>query len=185
MTNYDDGIKKRVFDAANSLETKHGRAPTVNEVRQVARCDMHSASALMREWRRSKEKTVEKVEIVVPEEVKNVGEKAIQEIWATAQSIANKSLEAAQKDWNMERAKLENESQAVSDEFDALDKSSSEKEKELLEEIVALKAKLAEQTALKEKATAEINVLIGTLEGERRATAVALDSLKKTSPEKH
>lgn len=185
MTNYDDGIRKRVFDAANSLETKHGRAPTVNEVRQVAKCDMHSASALMREWRRSKEKTVDKVEIIVPDDVKSVGEKAIQEIWEAAQNIANLSLDAAQKGWNLERTKLENENLALSDDFDALNKSSSEKEKELLEEIVALKAKLAEQTALKEKATAEINVLIGTLEGERRATAVALDSLKKTSSEKH
>ena len=60
--------RERVFAAANQLFEEAGRQtmPTVDQVRRLARVDMHAATAAMREWRRQQTAQAAPVAIAVP-----------------------------------------------------------------------------------------------------------------------
>jgi colicin import membrane protein len=76
-------------------------------VRRVARVDMNSASAVMREWRRAQTTQATPVTVQVPEAVQQSSGQALATLWVQAQELANESLRAAQTVWETERTELD------------------------------------------------------------------------------
>ena len=91
-------VRERVIQAAQELYEQSGgeTMPTVDAVRRLARVDMNSASAVMREWRRSQTAQAAPVAVTVPEAVTQAHSAALASLWQTAQELANEPLGVAQ-----------------------------------------------------------------------------------------
>jgi len=101
--------RERVFAAASQIFEESGRQamPTVDQVRRLAKVDMHAATAAMREWRRQQTAQAAPIAVAVPEVVAKANELAVAQLWTQAQELANQSLREAQSAWDAERAELD------------------------------------------------------------------------------
>ena len=113
--------RERVFAAASQIFEESGRQtmPTVDQVRRLAKVDMHAATAAMREWRRQQTAQAAPIAVAVPEVVAKANEQAIAQLWTQAQELANQSLREAQSAWDAERAELDQMRVELSDAFEA------------------------------------------------------------------
>lgn len=113
--------RERVFAAASQILEESGRQamPTVDQVRRLAKVDMHAATAAMREWRRQQTAQAAPIAVAVPEVVAKANEQAIAQLWTQAQELANQSLREAQSAWDAERAELDQMRVELSDAFEA------------------------------------------------------------------
>ena len=111
--------RARVIGAANDLLEKTGKMPKVNEVRQLAKVDMNTASEVMREWRKQQTASAVPVAVVIPESLQQATATAIAAIWIQAQELASDNLRNAQASWEMERAELDAMRIELSNEFEA------------------------------------------------------------------
>ncbi len=113
--------RERVFAAASQLFEESGRQtmPTVDQVRRLAKVDMHAATAAMREWRRQQTAQAAPIAVAVPEVVAKANELAVAQLWTQAQELANQSLREAQSAWDAERAELDQMRVELSDAFEA------------------------------------------------------------------
>ena len=113
--------RERVFAAASQIFEESGRQtmPTVDQVRRLAKVDMHAATAAMREWRRQQTAQAAPIAVAVPEVVAKANEQAIAQLWTQAQELANQSLREAQSAWDGERAELDQMRVELSDAFEA------------------------------------------------------------------
>lgn len=113
--------RERVFAVANQLfeESARQTMPTVDQVRRMAKVDMHTATAAMREWRRQQTAQAAPIAVAVPEVVARANEQAIALVWTQAQELANKSLREAQSAWDAERAELDQMRIELSDAFES------------------------------------------------------------------
>lgn len=113
--------RERVFAAASQIFEESGRQtmPTVDQVRRLAKVDMHAATAAMREWRRQQTAQAAPIAVAVPEVVAKANEVAIAQLWTQAQELANQSLREAQSAWDAERAELDQMRVELSDAFEA------------------------------------------------------------------
>lgn len=112
--------RERVFAAANQIFEESGRQtmPTVDQVRRLAKVDMHAATAAMREWRRQQTAQAAPIAVAVPEVVAKANEQAVAQLWTQAQELANQSLREAQSAWDAERAELDLLRVELSDAFE-------------------------------------------------------------------
>lgn len=113
--------RERVFAAASQIFEESGRQtmPTVDQVRRLAKVDMHAATAAMREWRRQQTAQAAPIAVTVPEVVAKASEQAIAQLWTQAQELANQSLREAQSAWDAERVELDQMRVELSDAFEA------------------------------------------------------------------
>lgn len=113
--------RERVFAAASQIFEESGRQtmPTVDQVRRLAKVDMHAATAAMREWRRQQTAQAAPIAVAVPEVVAKANEVAVAQLWTQAQELANQSLREAQSAWDAERAELDQMRVELSDAFEA------------------------------------------------------------------
>ena len=113
--------RERVFAAASQIFEESGRQtmPTVDQVRRLAKVDMHAATAAMREWRRQQTAQAAPIAVAVPEVVAKANEQAIAQLWTQAQELANQSLREAQSAWDAERTELDQMRVELSDAFEA------------------------------------------------------------------
>ena len=113
--------RERVFAAANQIFEESGRQamPTVDQVRRLAKVDMHAATAAMREWRRQQTAQAAPIAVAVPEVVAKANEQAVAQLWTQAQELANQSLREAQSAWDAERTELDQLRVELSDAFEA------------------------------------------------------------------
>ncbi len=113
--------RERVFAAATQLFEESGRQtmPTVDQVRRLAKVDMHAATAAMREWRRQQTAQAAPIAVAVPEVVAKANEQAVAQLWTQAQELANQSLREAQSAWDAERTELDQLRVELSDAFEA------------------------------------------------------------------
>ncbi|NMG17689.1 DNA-binding protein [Aromatoleum bremense] len=120
-SNPSHDARERVFAAANQLFEEAGRQtmPTVDQVRRLARVDMHAATAAMREWRRQQTAQAAPVAVAVPEAIAQASAQAVAALWMQAQELANQSLREAQAAWDTERAELDQMRVELADAFDA------------------------------------------------------------------
>lgn len=99
--------RERITKAANTLYQENGKAPTVDQVRRLAKADMNTTSAVMREWRRSLSAPATVTNVQVPEALAQAHGHALASLWATAQELANDTLRSAQAGWEAERIEME------------------------------------------------------------------------------
>lgn len=99
--------RERITQAADRLHQENGKAPTVDQVRRVAKTDMNTTSTVMREWRRSLSAPAPVASVQVPEALAQAHGHALASLWATAQELANDTLRSAQAGWEAERLELE------------------------------------------------------------------------------
>src|SRR5690606_1697590 len=113
--------RERVFAAASQIFEESGRQtmPTVDQVRRLAKVDMHAATAAMREWRRQRTAQAAPIAVAVPEVLAKANELAIAQLGTQAQELANQSLREAQSAWDAERAELDQMRVELSDAFEA------------------------------------------------------------------
>ena len=113
--------RERVFAAASQIFEESGRQtmPTVDQVRRLAKVDMHAATAAMREWRRQQTAQAAPIAVAVPEVVAKANELAVAQLWTQAQELANQSLREAQSAWDAERTELDQMRVELSDAFEA------------------------------------------------------------------
>ena len=113
--------RERVFAAANQIfdESARQTMPTVDQVRRLAKVDMHAATAAMREWRRQQTAQAAPIAVAVPEVVAKANEQAIAQLWTQAQELANQSLREAQSAWDAERGELDQMRIELSDAFES------------------------------------------------------------------
>lgn len=102
-------VQERIFSAADELfeESDREKAPTVDQVRRLARVDMNAASAGMREWRRLRMNQGAKNAVVVPESIMQVAQQMVGALWSQSQALANQAFRDQQSAWESERAELE------------------------------------------------------------------------------
>ncbi|KFI17754.1 hypothetical protein IB75_18510, partial (plasmid) [Nitrosococcus oceani C-27] len=102
-------VRERITSTADELYEQANREafPTVDQVRRVARADMNTTSAVMREWRRQQTVQVAPVAVTVPETISQANATALATLWQEAQKLANESLQAAQSSWEAEQAELD------------------------------------------------------------------------------
>lgn len=150
--------RERVFAAASQIFEESGRQtmPTVDQVRRLAKVDMHAATAAMREWRRQQTAQAAPIAVAVPEVVAKANEVAIAQLWTQAQELANQSLREAQSAWDAERAELDQLRVELSDAFEA-----QAAELELAKSRIEALEREARETA--EIAAAELQKLRGEL----------------------
>lgn len=175
--------RERVFAAASQIFEESGRQtmPTVDQVRRLAKVDMHAATAAMREWRRQQTAQAAPIAVTVPEVVAKANEQAIAQLWTQAQELANQSLREAQSAWDAERVELDQMRVELSDAFETqadeleLAKSRIEAlENEARETAAIAAAELQKLRAELGQVRAELGV--ATTRAERaEATAAELD----------
>ena len=102
-------VQERIFSAADELceESDREKAPTVDQVRRLARVDMNAASAGMREWRRLRMNQGAQNAVVVPESIMQVAQQMVGALWSQSQALANQAFRDQQAAWESERAELE------------------------------------------------------------------------------
>jgi len=173
--------RERVFAAANQIFDESDRQvmPTVDQVRRLAKVDMHAATAAMREWRRQQTAQAAPIAVTVPEVVAKANEQAVAQLWTQAQDLANQSLREAQSAWDTERGELDQMRIELSDAFE-----SQADELELAKSrIEALENEARETAAI---AAAELQKLrdeLTQLRGELGAVTTRAERAEATSAE--
>ncbi len=121
LNNLPLDARERVFAVATQIFDESGRQtmPTVDQVRRLAKVDMHAATAAMREWRRQQTAQAAPIAVTVPEVVAKANEQAIAQLWTQAQELANQSLREAQSAWDAERTELDQMRIELSDAFES------------------------------------------------------------------
>jgi colicin import membrane protein len=104
-----ENIRARIIEVAEALYAESGfeRLPSVSHVRNIAKCDMNAASAIVREWKAQLSVKAAPVAVVVPEAVAKVFNEVLGAAWSAAQDLANESLRVAQASWEKERKDLD------------------------------------------------------------------------------
>lgn len=131
--------------------------------------DESSASAVMREWRRSQTAQAAPVAVTVPEVVTQANSTALAALWQTAQELANESLRAAQAAWETERAEADQDRAELEEVRAAADRATElhqEQQAARAQELAALRAELATATTRAERAEAATQ---SAVMGSRRA----------------
>lgn len=121
LNNLPLDARERVFAVATQIFDESGRQtmPTVDQVRRLAKVDMHAATAAMREWRRQQTAQAAPIAVTVPEVVAKANEQAVAQLWTQAQELANQSLREAQSAWDAERTELDQMRIELSDAFES------------------------------------------------------------------
>lgn len=190
-------VRERITSAAQELYEQTGREsmPTVDAVRRLARVDMNSASAVMREWRRSQTAQAAPVAVAIPEAVAQANSAAVAALWQSAQELANESLRAAQAGWEAERAEADHDRQELADayerqaaeldgvrsELEQLDRLLHQKTTTHAQELAAIRAELAEAVARAERAETRAQVIeqrAGELEQTNAKQAAHMQALE-------
>lgn len=112
-------VRTRIIAAANELYARSGKFPSVAAVRQAARTDMNTTSAVMRDWRRERQHPPTTTTVPMPDAVVGQANAAISAIWNGAMELANEALRNAQAAWAQERAEAEHHLQQVVEAFDS------------------------------------------------------------------
>jgi uncharacterized coiled-coil DUF342 family protein len=114
-------VKERIFAAADDLYAANpdGEFPNVEAVRQVSRAGMNNVVEAMKEWRAKRRQQVQAVRAPLPAELHGVLQTAAQNLWDTAQQLANESLEVARSAFEAERNDLAELSTQQSTAFEA------------------------------------------------------------------
>jgi colicin import membrane protein len=101
-------VKKRIFDAADELHaaSETGDYPNVEAVRQRSRAGMNNVVEAMQEWRQKQRKQVQAVREPLPAHLNGVLQSMGQNLWETAQQLANESLDTARAAFESEKADL-------------------------------------------------------------------------------
>ena len=118
----DSAVYARVAKAADELFANagnEGKMPKVDDVRRLAAVSMNDASNGMKIWREKKLSQSVPTPVAVPDTVMNSFVASIGEAWQRSQQIANESLQAAQKSWELEREELEEQRISMAESFDA------------------------------------------------------------------
>ena len=120
-------VKKRIFDAADELHTasETGEYPNVEAVRQRSRAGMNNVVEAMQEWRQNQRKQVQAVREPLPANLHGVLQNMGQNLWETAQQLANESLDTARAAFESEKADL---LQLSVEQSDAYEKQAAELE---------------------------------------------------------
>jgi colicin import membrane protein len=110
-------VQDRIFTAADSLyaQLDHGRFPTVDDVRKLAKVNMNDASSGMKEWRRARTAQPVPAMVRVPDGVQKAGDLALSALWSAALEVANENLRALQGVWGVERAEAETLNRQLAD----------------------------------------------------------------------
>lgn len=172
-------IRERIIAAAVELYEQAGREnlPTVDQVRRVARADMNTTSAVMKEWRRQQTAQAAPVAVTVPESVSQANTAALAELWQQAQELANESLQAAQAAWEIERAELDTMRAELADAYEvqateldqvraaaeAADQTHEVQRQQTAGELVSVRKDLVQAVTRAERAEAKVDEI------ERRA----------------
>lgn len=173
-------IKERIFAAADQLHaaSETGEFPSVEAVRQLSRAGMNNVVEAMKEWRQQQRKQVQTVREPMPAALQAVLQDMGQNLWATAQQLANESLEAAKAAFEAEKADLIELSEQQSEAFDtqaaeleqvkaqAVDAAQAHQDatERAAAELAAVRAELAQALTRAERAEAKADEI------ERRAT---------------
>jgi len=101
-------VRKRIFDAADELhaESETGEYPNVEAVRQRSRAGMNNVVEAMQEWRQNQRKQVQAVREPLPANLHGVLQSMGQNLWETAQQLANESLDTARAAFESEKSDL-------------------------------------------------------------------------------
>ena len=173
-------IRERIIAAADELHeaSETGEFPSVEAVRQLSRAGMNNVVETMKEWRQWKRKQVRSVKEPMPANLQSALHEMGQSLWATAQQLANESLEAARAAFEAEKGDLV---QLSAEQSEAYDKQAAELEQVKAEagaaaqahqeatqravaELAALRRELGEATTRAERSEAKADEI------ERRAT---------------
>ncbi|EHD6004941.1 hypothetical protein JQY81_004731 [Salmonella enterica] len=165
-------IKERIFAAADQLHaaSETGEFPSVEAVRQLSRAGMNNVVEAMKEWRQQQRKQVQTVREPMPAALQAVLQDMGQNLWATAQQLANESLEAAKAAFEAEKADLIELSEQQSEAFDtqaaelermktqALDAAQAHQDatERAAAELAAVRAELAQALTRAERAEANL-----------------------------
>ncbi|VVN30434.1 Chromosome partition protein Smc [Pseudomonas fluorescens] len=115
-------VESRIIAAIEQVYDELGRGdqyPAVSVVRNRARADMNSVSAVVKDWKRRQTARPAPVAVSVPEMVKDAHLEAVAIVWTAAQAQATASLQAAEVQWSLERAESETMRRELAIEFDA------------------------------------------------------------------
>ncbi len=103
-------IRTRIIAAADKLfdEAAREKFPPVDQVRRLAKADMNTTSAVMKDWRRQQTAASPgAAAIEVPARIQEVFRNALAEAWQAALDMTNETLHAAQQAWESERQEAE------------------------------------------------------------------------------
>lgn len=101
-------IKDRIIKAADALfaASETGEFPNVEEVRKQSHAGMNNVVEVMQEWRQNQRKQVQAVREPLPASLLGVLQNMGQNLWETAQQLANESLDTARAAFESEKADL-------------------------------------------------------------------------------
>lgn len=166
-------IKERIFTAADELyaASDTGEFPNVEAVRQLSRAGMNNVVEAMKEWRQKQRKQVQTVREPMPAAMLAVLQETGQSLWATAQQLANESLEAAKAAFEAEKNDLMQLSVEQSEAYEMLAgaleqvkadaasaiQSHQEAAQRTADELAAVRVELAQATTKAERAEAKAN----------------------------
>lgn len=113
-------IRSRIIAAAEQLfdEANRERFPAVDLVRRLAKADMNTTSAVMREWRRQQTAAPVSIAVEVPARIQDVFQGSLIEAWQAAKDMANESLRAAQQAWDAERTEADDLRREVAEAYE-------------------------------------------------------------------
>lgn len=180
-SNFPLDARERVFAAANQIfdESARQTMPTVDQVRRLAKVDMHAATAAMREWRRHQTAQAAPIAVAVPQVVAKASEQAIAQLWTQAQELANQSLREAQSAWDAERTELDQLrvelSDAVESQADELELAKSR--------IEALETEACETAAIAGTELQKLRDELTQARGELGAATTRADRAEATAAE--
>jgi len=190
-------VRERIIQAADRLYEQSGRTkfPRVSDVRNEAQCDMGLVSPVLAEWKRAQTAKPEPVTVLVPEQLRDAGEKALQVVWLAAKELGDASLRAAEAEWREERADAEIMRSELSDAFDAqvlaLEnaertcaatlkdlRAAQEREKELDSELGFLRIELAKSVSKVEQGESRIADIENRVSDLKSELALSHDETK-------
>lgn len=157
-------VRARIIAAADQLYDAGGRLafPPVDAVRRAARADMNTTSQVMKEWRRQQTAHPVTVAVAIPEQVAQVQQAALVELWKAAQEAANEALAAARQAWEIERAEAEALRAELSQAFESQ-----------AEELSAAQARLADLEAIIGRTAGELDEVRAALAREQEVAHTA------------
>jgi len=103
-----DEIRERIISAINELYENNNREsfPKLQEVRDLAKCNMNFVSPVMQEWQRSQMKPSISVTETLPESLVEICMNGARAALIEAQELENKKLLSAEAGWEAERARF-------------------------------------------------------------------------------
>jgi colicin import membrane protein len=185
-------IRTRIIAAADKLfdEAAREKFPPVDQVRRLAKADMNTTSAVMKDWRRQQTAASPGVAAIeVPARIQEVFRNALAEAWQAALDMTNETLNAAQQAWESERQEAELLRGEVSEayevqakEFDevrqqlaaALDRAEAAEmlQSEQAKELLALGTAKSQLTNHVEQLTSKLDMNKGKLDATRSELAL-------------